>query len=62
MGMGNGEKEGAREKIDNFTKHLIDTDRSLAKNPERAREIARGAALRAEGEHAPREGHNGRKR
>lgn len=50
-----GEKQGQRERIDAFTKHLIETDRSCARDPEKAREIARGAALRSEGEHAPRE-------
>lgn len=57
MGMGDGEKQGTREKIDRFTEHLIQNDRSLAKNPERAREIARGAALRNEGGHQPTESH-----
>lgn len=52
-----GEKQGVREAIDKFTRHLVENDRSLAKNPERAREIARNAALRTEhGEHRPTEG------
>lgn len=56
-----GEKQNARENIDRFTKQLVESDRSLAKNPERAKEIAVNAQLRSEGERRPTEG-NGRKR
>ena len=43
-----GEKQGVRENIDRMTKHLVEHDPALARDPERARRIARDAALRVE--------------
>lgn len=51
-----GEQQDGRAKIDNYVRHLIANDRSLAKNPERAVEIAKGAQIRSEGGHRPVEG------
>jgi len=48
-----GERQGTREAIDRMVEHLVRADSKLAQHPERAVEIARGAALRAEGERCP---------
>lgn len=46
--MSAGEKQGVRERIEKYQQHLMKVDQKLANDPQKAREIARKAALRVE--------------